>query len=93
MYRCKECGNLFEYGEEQRWVEPHGETFSGCPICYGPYEVAMPCKMCGGYSDEDVDYCETCKNDIKQRFVDLLDKNFTEEERDLLNELYDGERL
>ena len=47
MYRCKECGNLFEYGEEQRWVEPHGETFSGCPICYGPYEVAMPCKMCG----------------------------------------------
>ena len=53
----------------------------------------MPCKMCGGYSDEDVDYCETCKNEIKQRFVDLLDKNFTEEERDLLNELYDGERL
>lgn len=93
MYRCKECGNLFEDGEEQRWIESHGETLSGCPICYGVYESARPCKMCGGYSDNDEEYCEMCKNEIKQRFVDFLDKNFTTEERDLLNELYDGERL
>lgn len=93
MYKCKECGHLFEDGEEKRWVEPHGETLRGCPICFGVYEIARPCKICGAYSSDNGEYCEICKNDIKQRFVDLLDKHFTKEERELLNELYDGEPL
>lgn len=93
MYRCKECGHLFEDGEEKKWTEPHGETIKGCPVCCGVYEIARPCKICGGYSRYDDEYCETCKKDIKKRFSDFLDKNFTEKERILLNELYDGERL
>ena len=93
MYRCKECGHLFEDGEEKKWIEPHGEMLRGCPICCGIYEIARPCKICGSYSSDDDEYCETCKNEIKKRFVSLLDNYFTEEERDLLNELYDGERL
>ena len=93
MYRCKECHHLFEDGEEKKWIEPHGEMLRGCPVCCGIYEIARPCKICGSYSSDDDEYCETCKNEIKKRFVSLLDKYFTEEERDLLNELYDGERL
>ena len=93
MYRCKECHHLFEDGEEKKWIEPHGEMLRGCPVCCGIYEIARPCKICGSYSSEDEEYCETCKSEIKKRFVSLLDNYFTEEERDLLNELYDGERL
>ena len=43
MYRCEECGHLFEEGEQVVWIEKHGlsappyERFSGCPICKGTY--------------------------------------------------------
>jgi hypothetical protein len=91
MFKCYECGHLFEDGEQARWTEPHGERCSGCPICAGGYTVVYPCKICGGYTEED--YCEDCKADVKKRFENILDKEFTKEERELLNELYDGERL
>ena len=91
MYKCKSCGHLFEEGEQASWVEPHGERLSGCPLCYGAYEIAIPCKLCGGYDNTEEDYCKDCKNDIKKRFSDFVEKEFTKEERELLNELYDGE--
>ena len=91
MLKCNECGHLFEEGEQASWVEPHGERLSGCPLCYGVYEIARPCKLCGDYGNTEEDYCEDCKNDIKKRFSDFVEKEFTEEERELLNELYDGE--
>ena len=93
MYRCKECGNLFEEGEQKRWVEPHGEELSGCPVCSGVYECARPCKICGTYSSENIEYCNDCKELVKKRFKDFMDNEFSKEERELLNEIYDGERL
>lgn len=54
MYRCSDCGHLFEEGEQEIWEERHGldtppyEKFSGCPLCRGNYEVAdTNCKICG----------------------------------------------
>jgi DNA-directed RNA polymerase subunit RPC12/RpoP len=47
-YKCLECGNIFEYGEDQTWVESHGEKLRGCPICGGAYKKTVKCSICGG---------------------------------------------
>ena len=69
MFRCCECGNLFEEGEQAVWEETHGldsppyEKFSGCPVCKGDYEEVHQCKDCGDWHSEDELYdglCEKC---------------------------------
>lgn len=70
MFRCLECGNLFEEGEEKRWVEPYGEEMKGCPLCFGAYEEAEACELCGEYAEELFGgVCQDCidcyKNDVE----------------------------
>ena len=69
MYRCCECGNLFEEGEQAVWEETHGldsppyETMSGCHVCRGDYEQVYQCKKCGDWRSDDELYdgwCEKC---------------------------------
>ena len=69
MYRCTECGHLFEEGEQATWEETHGldsppyEKWSGCPICKGDYEEVYQCEQCGDWHSEDELYdgwCEKC---------------------------------
>lgn len=96
MYRCDECGHIFDCGEETTWSERRGdfdkELMHGCPICRGDYRTIEPCSICGVYSDGET-YCEECKKTIKERFVRLMDANFNRKERALLNELYDCEPI
>jgi hypothetical protein len=100
MYKCESCGHLFEEGEEKRWTEMHGfeggngENWSGCPICGESYEEIEPCKICGSYDRKaEEDFCEECKIDVQKRFQTFVKNEFTTEERELLNELYDGEPI
>ena len=69
MYRCENCGHLFEEGKQAVWEETHGldtppyEKWSGCPICKGDYEEVHQCKECGDWHTEDELYegwCEKC---------------------------------
>ena len=71
MYKCTECGNLFEEGEQAVWYENQGEChsvtamerFSGCPVCNGDYEEVHQCKKCGEWHIEGELYdgwCEKC---------------------------------
>ena len=71
MYRCENCGHLFEEGEQAVWYENQGEChgvtamerFSGCPLCHDDYEEVHQCKECGDWHYEDELYdglCETC---------------------------------
>lgn len=68
MYRCENCGNLFEEGEQAVWRENYGaeiggEMFDGCPVCRGDYEEVYQCKECGDWHSEDELYdgwCEKC---------------------------------
>lgn len=71
MYKCIECGHLFEEGEESKWTEPYGENFSGCPLCKGNYERTEPCLICGTEcfeTDITSGLCEHCianyENDV-----------------------------
>lgn len=101
MFKCAECGHLFEIGEEANWAESRGEFWgqacyeelSGCPICKSSFEEIEPCGVCGGYNHEIGEhFCEDCKKEIKEKFRALVDEHFTNKaERELLNELYDGE--
>ena len=52
MYKCLECGHIFEPGEEAKWTEKHGftdgryEHFTGCPLCKSAYEETLRCQKC-----------------------------------------------
>lgn len=54
MYKCIECGHIFEEGEQSVWKEDRGEywgvpcseTMYGCPICKGDYERSVRCEIC-----------------------------------------------
>ena len=71
MYKCTECGHLFEEGEQAVWYDNQGEChgvtamerFSGCPVCKGDYEEVYQCEACGDWQTEDELYdswCEKC---------------------------------
>ena len=69
MYRCENCGHLFEEGEQAVWEERHGldtppyEKWSGCPLCHDGYEEVHQCKECGDWHTENELYdgwCEKC---------------------------------
>jgi predicted nucleic acid-binding Zn-ribbon protein len=46
MYKCADCGHIFEEGEQAIWYEDRGEFWgvpcrermTGCPVCHGAYE-------------------------------------------------------
>ena len=70
-YKCKECGHIFEEGEQAVWREKVGEygsepcyeTLSGCPKCHSDYEKTIPCVICGSehLSEEMIEnVCEEC---------------------------------
>ena len=71
MYKCIDCGHLFEEGEQSVWYENQGEChgriamekFSGCPVCKGDYEEVYQCEQCGDWHTENELYdgwCEDC---------------------------------
>ena len=103
MYRCCECGNLFEEGEQAVWEERHGldtppyEKFSGCPICKGDYEEVHQCKECGEWYTEDELYeglCEKCLRETinYDTFFEYCEANKDEQYLDIfvMSELLGG---
>lgn len=69
MYRCENCGHLFEEGEQAVTYETHGfyqppyEEIHSCPVCGGDFEEVHQCKECGEWHSEDELYegwCEKC---------------------------------
>lgn len=61
MYKCLECGHIFEHGEEARWTEMHGEHMTGCPVCKCAYEETIPCRVCGSAHLDDELYSGICR--------------------------------
>ena len=72
IFKCVECGHIFEEGEEAEWYEDQGEFWGfpcrekmiGCPKCKGVFEEVQNCKKCGElhFEDELADgLCEACQ--------------------------------
>ena len=103
MFRCCECGNLFEEGEQAVWEEKHGfidgpfEKWSGCPLCKSDYEEVHQCKECGDWHTEDELYdgwCEKClrKTINYDTFFEYCEANKDEQYLDIfvMSELLGG---
>ena len=71
MYRCENCGHLFEDGEQAVWEENQGEChgviamerFTGCPLCYDDYSEAGRCDNCEEwFANKEIygGWCESC---------------------------------
>lgn len=74
MYKCTECGAVFE--EPKTWWESRGEfggspcseEMSGCPNCGEcGYEEAEQCEFCEKYFLEDELHGGVCEDCIKER--------------------------
>ena len=76
MYKCADCGHVFEEGEEAVWEESRGEFWgfpcsermTGCPVCRGEHEKAYECKKCGEwfFKDELEDgLCDDCREETE----------------------------
>lgn len=90
---CTSCRCIFENPDE--YIEDHGELFSVCPRCGSDWEYACRCEGCGELFleiDLTAGFCPACRAEILGRFRTALG-GFTQEELDLLNEIYDGERI
>ena len=103
MFKCCECGNLFEEGEQAVWEERHGldtppyEKWSGCPICKGGYEEVHQCKECGDWHTEDELYSGWCEKCLRETinydtFFEYCEANKDEQYLDIfvMSELLGG---
>ena len=74
MYKCLDCGHIFDEGEEKTYKETHGdlmgpaEYWKGCPICGGAFEKTVRCENCGAeflpdelYADK---WCDECLKEM-----------------------------
>ncbi len=79
MYKCLDCGHIFEYGEESIRRESRGEfggtpcfeEMIGCPLCGGDYEETIPCAICGSEHLEDElngGVCDDCIDEYRKDF-------------------------
>ena len=103
MYRCANCGHLFEEGEQAVWEERHGfidgpfEKWSGCPLCKSDYEEVRQCKECGDWHTENELYdgwCEKCLRETinYDTFFEYCEANKDEQYLDIfvMSELLGG---
>ena len=62
MYRCSECGQVFDV--PYTWTEPYGQTFKGSPCCHENYEEASFCEF-GNIKEPYQKYCNKCEELIE----------------------------
>lgn len=74
MYKCLDCGHIFEDGEEATWSESRGEYHGvpcsevvyGCPICRGVFAKTVKCEICGSEHLEEELVSGVCAECIEQ---------------------------
>lgn len=88
VYKCLECGHIFEDDEMAQWVEPPGEFMSGCPICLCAFDEAYQCDRCGSYHLSDELYCGLCTECIAEQATPQNLTNFVEKSVLLAEDFY-----
>lgn len=76
MYKCLDCGEVFDEDDRQIVNECHTELDdkpmeqrSYCPYCGGDYEEAKMCKCCGEFFLEDELICGYCKDCLEDELT------------------------
>lgn len=95
MNYCNNCHEVFG-DDDFVFVGKDEEREAVCPHCH-EWDVsdAVQCKICGEWfgKNEIDDVCDECVSLIITRFKNLLDANFMDNERKILNEIYDGKEF
>ena len=73
MFKCNECGAVFDEPLIQSDNVPYGEgtvprEFASCPHCHGSFEPAYPCKDCGEYFTKDELHSFYCTECVKENW-------------------------
>lgn len=98
MYKCIECGHVFDEEDVAEWEEARGEYWgtpcsekmSGCPVCHGAYEKVSRCEICGKPCIEDeLNYgiCDDCIDSYKFNFDKCYELSIGESETVEINAL------
>ena len=103
MFKCCDCGHLFEEGEQAVTYETHGfhqppyEEIHSCPVCGGDFEEVHQCKECGDWHTDDELYegwCEKCLRETinYDTFFEYCEANRDEQYLDIfvMSELLGG---
>lgn len=108
MYKCLDCGHIFEQGEQVNWKEDRGEFWgsscgekiSGCPICKGDYEETKRCEICGSehLADDLISgVCEDCfekhSQDVNVCYQSSKEEKETVQLNLFLTRMYDAETI
>ena len=100
MYRCTECGHLFD--EPKRYFVDrncdHSEEMYSCPYCSNgdvAYEEVQLCPLCEDnyvpVNDRgQVEFCSYCKARMESKFKKVMLNNIDEIEYDYFYEWLDG---
>lgn len=98
-YICMNCGGQFEHPTTV--VDNHGLPFFSekhrvSPCCRDTFVETMPCNSCGRDVGEGTDYhglCRKCAEAAVERLRYVLYNEFTEAERQVLDDAFDGVSL
>lgn len=99
-YICLDCGKAFRrpVRREETHGEPHrkGETQSVSPCCGGDYGEGTPCTHCGREVLTVLNrkgLCVACVGSTVAKFERHLREEYSREQLELLNEMFDGRPL
>lgn len=77
MYKCFDCGRIFEDADVRKeiigefWGRPAMQEESACPFCGGDYEETVQCCVCGSeHLKEELNscVCDNCIDEYKKDF-------------------------
>ena len=101
MYKCKECGAIFEYPAEVVDKVPYGSGSAdwvsyACPECGDDsFDDIDPCACCGEYEEtNDFGLCKNCANELKEKLeikwqeVQELCDEYGVDDYDVINEVF-----
>lgn len=91
---CAGCGRSFEGLRPVE--EPHGERRLTSPCCGEGFSTAQRCGHCGNLAEADSlrhGLCRACCRWTVEEFKWYLSRRFSPEQREILNEEYDGVSL
>lgn len=82
MYKCKDCGALFDSPKLEMsrvadyWGFPASEPWGVCPECgSGEFDIANQCPMCGEYYTVNRrNCCNQCLTTISEAFQDTINE-------------------
>lgn len=90
-YICLGCGQAFE--QPVRVAEASGESRLYSPCCREGFSSAVRCSGCGAavaQGEEVHGLCQDCAGGAVARLREFLGRGFTQAEREVLNDAFDG---